>query len=175
MKIKSKILIVVNSLEFFLSHRHSLAKEFNAKDYQVTVITDMNGKIKNDPDITYIDFAIDRASINPFNIIIKSLRLRRLLLKDSYDFYYFASHKSNVLGGLASLLQFKIPTIFSISGLGYAFIDKSLKAKLIKSAILMLYSIFAKQSKSIFVFQNNDDLNLFLDHSVLSNKKAKKK
>jgi len=92
---KSKILIVVNSLEFFLSHRHSLAKEFVARDYEVTVITDMHGKIENDPDISFIDFAIDRASINPFNIILKSLRLRRLLLKGSYDIYYFASHKSN--------------------------------------------------------------------------------
>jgi glycosyltransferase involved in cell wall biosynthesis len=173
MKTRSKILIVVNSLEFFLSHRHSLAKEFIAQNYQVTVITDMGGKIKNDPDIAYIDFAIDRASINPFNIFLKSLRLRRLLLKDSYDVYYFASHKSNVLGGLASLLQFKIPTIFSISGLGYAFIDSRLKARLIKLVILMLYRIFSNQSKSTFVFQNNDDLKLFINYGVLTDKKAK--
>ena len=170
---KSKILIVVNSLEFFLSHRHSLAKEFVARDYEVTVITDMHGKIENDPDISFIDFAIDRASINPFNIILKSLRLRRLLLKGSYDIYYFASHKSNVIGSLASLLQFKIPTILSISGLGYAFIDASLKARFIKSTILMLYKIFAKKKRSTFVFQNNDDLKLFVNHKVLSHKKAK--
>ena len=172
MQVRSKILIVVNSLEFFLSHRHSLAKEL-AKDYDVTVITDMNGKIENDPDISFVDFAIDRASINPLNIILKSLRLRRLLIQGSYDVYYFASHKSNVIGSLASLLQFKIPTILSISGLGYAFIDTSLKARLIKSIILMLYTIFAKKKRSTFVFQNNDDLKLFVNHRVLSDKKAK--
>jgi len=170
---KLKILIVVNSLEFFLSHRHSLAKEFVANDYEVTVITDMKGEIVNDPDLSFIDFSIDRASINPVNIILKAFKLRRLLLRHNYDRYYFASHKSNVLGGLASLFQFKIPTIFSISGLGYAFIDTSLKARLIKSIILMLYAIFAKQSKSTLVFQNNDDLKLFIDHGVLSDNKAK--
>ena len=67
---KLKILIVVNSLEFFLSHRHSLAKEFVANDYEVTVITDMKGEIVNDPDLSFIDFSIDRASINPVNIIL---------------------------------------------------------------------------------------------------------
>lgn len=169
---KLKILIIVNSLEFFLSHRHSLAKELINKNYKVTVITDMNGKLFHDPDIAFIDFSIDRGSINPFNLIHKAYQLRKLLLKHSYDFYYFASHKSNILGGMASFFQFNIPTIFSISGLGYAFIDFGFKARLTKLAILIFYSIFAKQSKSRFVFQNKDDFKLFLDHRVLHAKKA---
>jgi len=167
-----KILIIVNSFEFFMSHRHSLATAFVKKNYEVTVITDMGGKFFAEPGISFIDFAIDRGSINPFNLILKTLRLRRLLLNCSYDFYYFASHKSNVLGGLASFFQFKVPTIFSISGLGYAFIDPSLKARLIKLMILLFYAIFAKQSKSSFVFQNNDDLKLFLKHRVLLKKQS---
>jgi glycosyltransferase involved in cell wall biosynthesis len=155
-----------------MSHRYSLAEAFIKKNYEVTVITDMGGKLCPDPNISFIDFAIDRGSINPFNLMFKTLSLRKLLLNCSYDFYYFASHKSNVLGGLASFFQFKVPTIFSISGLGYAFIDSSLKARLIKFMILLFYTIFAKQSKSKFVFQNNDDLMLFLSHRVLSKNQA---
>ena len=167
-----KILIIVNSLEFFISHRLSLAQAFIKENYEVTVITDMGEKSFTDPNISFIDFAIDRGSINPFNLILKGLSLRRLLTKSSYDFYYFASHKSNVLGGIASFFQFKVPTIFSISGLGYAFIDSTLKARLIKFIILLFYKIFAKQSKSTFVFQNHDDLKLFLGHRVLLKKQS---
>lgn len=163
-----KILIVVNSLDFFLSHRYSLAKEFINKKYQVTVITDMGGKFLVDPHIRFIDFSIDRGSMSPLDLILKTINLRKILIHGGFNFYYFASHKSNILGGLASFFQFKVPTIFSISGLGYAFIDTSLKAKLIKFIILKFYKAFAKQSKSRFVFQNNDDLDLFLNHRILS-------
>ena len=62
-----KILIVVNSLEFFLSHRNTLAQELIKNGYEVVVITDMNGKHHYDENIKFVDFAIDRASINPFS------------------------------------------------------------------------------------------------------------
>tara|TARA_B100000902_G_scaffold390201_1_gene438722 strand:- start:302 stop:1492 length:1191 start_codon:yes stop_codon:yes gene_type:complete len=167
-----KILIVVNSLEFFLSHRNTLAQELIKNGYEVVVITDMNGKQYYDENIKFVDFAIDRASINPFSFFFKVIKLRKYLSIYQCDIYYFVSHKSNILGGFASFFQLNKLTIFSISGLGYAFINNNFLARILKSLILWIYSILAKKDNSLFVFQNHDDKKLFLDHIVLKEKQT---
>ena len=167
-----KILIVVNSLEFFMSHRDTLAQELIKNGYDVVVITDMNGIKYSDENIKFVDFAIDRASINPFSFFFKVIKLRKYLSIYPNDVYYFVSHKSNILGGLASFFQSNKVTIFSISGLGYAFINTNLMARILKSLILSIYSILAKKANALFVFQNNDDRELFHKHGVLNDKQS---
>ena len=167
-----KILIVVNSLDFFLSHRNTLAQELIKNGCNVVVITDMSGKNYHDENIKFVDFEIDRASINPFSFFLKVIKLRKYLSIYPNDIYYFVSHKSNILGGFASFFKSNKVTIFSISGLGYAFINTNLVARILKSLILWIYSIFAKKANTLFVFQNNDDKRLFLDYRVLNDKQA---
>jgi len=167
-----RILIIVNSLDFFLTHRNTLAQKLVKNGFNVEVITDMQEKGYYDQQIKFHDFAIDRASINPLSFIKKVLKLRNHLLVNKYDVYYFVSHKSNILGGLATLFEFKKKIIFSISGLGYLFINKNFLSKILKPLILITYSIFAKKRNSIFVFQNNDDKKLFINYKVLDEKKS---
>ena len=167
-----KILIVVNNLDFFLSHRNTLAQELIKNGFSVIVITDMVGTNYHDKNIKFIDFAIDRASINPLSFFLKVIKLRKYISIYPSDIFYFVSHKSNILGGLASFFQPNKVTIFSITGLGYAFINNNLVARILKLLILWIYSIFAKKANALFVFQNNDDRRLFLDHRVLNEKQA---
>lgn len=167
-----KILIVVNNLDFFLSHRNTLAQELIKNGCSVIVITDMVGTNYHDENIKFIDFAIDRASINPLSFFLKVIKLRKYISIYPSDIFYFVSHKSNILGGFASFFQLNKVTIFSITGLGYAFINNNPVARILKLLILWIYSIFAKKANALFVFQNNDDRRLFLDHRVLDEKQA---
>ena len=167
-----KVLIIVNSLDFFLTHRNTLAQKLSKNGCNVEVITDMQNKTYTDKHIKFHNFKIDRASINPFSFFVKAIKLRKHLSSNKYNIYYFVSHKSNILGGLATLFEFRKKIIFSISGLGYAFINKNFLAKILRLLILYSYSIFAKKSNSIFVFQNNDDKKLFLNHKILKEKQS---
>ena len=167
-----KILILVNSLDFFLTHRNTLAQKLVENGCNVEVITDMQGKNYTDQHIMFHNFEIDRASINLFSFFVKVIRLKKYLSINKYDIYYFVSHKSNILGGIATLFEFRKKIIFSITGLGYAFINRNFLAKLVKRLILLLYSILAKKSNSIFIFQNNDDKKLFLNYGILKEKQS---
>ncbi len=167
-----KILIIVNSLDFFLTHRNTLAQKLAENGCNVEVITDMQGKEYTDKNIKFHNFEIDRSSINPFSFFIKVIRLKKHLSINKYDIYYFVSHKSNILGGIATLFDLRKKIIFSISGLGYAFISNNFLAKLVKALILLSYSILAKKSNSIFIFQNNDDKKLFLNYKILQDRQS---
>ena len=167
-----KILILVNSLDFFLTHRNTLAQKLVENGYNVEVITDMQGKNYTDQHIMFHNFEIDRASINPLSFIIKVIRLKKYLSINKFDIYYFVSHKSNILGGIATLFEFRKKIIFSITGLGYAFINRNFLAKCVKRLILLSYSILAKKSNCIFIFQNNDDKKLFLNYGILKEKQS---
>lgn len=167
-----KILILVNSLDFFLTHRNTLAQKLVENGCNVEVITDMQGKNYTDQHIMFHNFEIDRASINLFSFFVKVIRLKKYLSINKYDIYYFVSHKSNILGGIATLFEFRKKIIFSITGLGYAFINRNFLAKLVKRLILLSYSILAKKSNSIFIFQNNDDKKLFLNYGILKEKQS---
>jgi glycosyltransferase involved in cell wall biosynthesis len=167
-----KILIIVNSLDFFLTHRNTLAQKLAENGCNVEVITDMQGKEYTDKHIKFHNFEIDRSSINPFSFFIKVIRLKKHLSINKYDVYYFVSHKSNILGGIATLFDLRKKIIFSISGLGYAFISNNFLAKLVKTLILFSYSILAKKSNSIFIFQNNDDKKLFLNYKILQDRQS---
>lgn len=169
---KKRILIIVNSIDFFLTHRNTLAQQLAKNGFLVEVITDMQGRNYTDKNIKFHNFEINRSSINPFNFFTKVLKLFKNLLIYKYDIYYFVSHKSNILGGLATLFQFKKKIIYSISGLGYVFINKNLLARILRILILFTYWILAKKKNSIFVFQNNDDKKLFLNQKILSEKQS---
>ena len=84
-----KILIVVNNLDFFLSHRNTLAQELIKNGCSVIVIKDMVGANYHDENIKFIDFAIDRASINPLSFFLKVIKLRKYIsIYPKNEFYY---------------------------------------------------------------------------------------
>ena len=96
-----KVLIIVNSLDFFLTHRNTLAQKFAKSGCNVEVITDMQNQDYTDRHIKFHHFKIDRASINPFSFFVKVIKLRNHLSSNKYNIYYFVSHKSNNTGNLA--------------------------------------------------------------------------
>lgn len=74
--------------------------------------------------------------------------------------------KPNIYGTIAaSMLQ--IPVVNNISGLGTLFIKKSFSTQIAK----LLYRFSQRKASKIF-FQNQDDLNLFLENKLIKNSKA---
>lgn len=74
--------------------------------------------------------------------------------------------KPNIYGSIAAGLL-NIPVINNISGLGTLFIKKSFSTKIAK----LLYKFSQKKAAKIF-FQNNDDLNLFIQNKLIDKTKV---
>ena len=58
-----------------------------------------------------------------------------------------------------------------ITGAGFVFYGVSNKRKLLRSLVVFLYRLALKKSKAV-IFQNIDDLNLFVDKNIVSRSKT---
>lgn len=70
-----------------------------------------------------------------------------------------------VWGGLSARIT-SIPFFALITGLGFAFQGESLKRKLLTKLVVFLYKLALKSSKAV-IFQNEDNLNIFVDKGIV--------
>jgi len=161
----------------FISHldlnlylfRLPIMKELIKNNYEVYVVCP-KGKVFDkfrQFGIKAISYDIDRASLN----IIKELKtiknIKKVITQINPDIIHSFMHKPNLY---ANLIGHKC-VINTITGLGSFFIYNDLKSRIIRSLILLGYKITTKNTKKI-VFQNSDDLKLFLDKNIIPKTKA---
>ena len=154
---KKKILYIVNTDKFFLSHRFSIAN-FLKKKFDICLATNFilgETFFKKKGFKTY-KLTINRSSLNIFSNIFILLKIFIIIKNCKPDLIHFISSKPVILGGLASRF-FKIPKVFSISGLGFIFIGDNLISKLRKFIFLLLYKISLNHKYSKVIFQNKSD------------------
>lgn len=167
------LLIVTNLDSFFLSHWLNIAQTLRNEGYRVTVMTRDTGKasriIENGFD--YIHFPFDRSSLNPIKFFISAIRLGRLYQQISPDIITHVSPKICVEGSTAARLMYRRAKIINmISGLGYVFTSK--KMILLQKLILLYLRMFISKTSTFFVFQNKDDLHLFLRNKITQPEKS---
>ena len=171
-----KILLVINNFSFFYTHRYKLAEELSKKGFQFRIAcnfdTDHTDQIKRitNPNISFSEISLHRSSLNPFHNIFIMIQILRLLKNFSPDILWLVSSKPNIFGGLAAILYKKIGIIYSISGLGYAFINQDLKSKFARAVIISIYKFLLSKKTSATIFQNKNDFNLFKSKNIKINK-----
>ncbi len=168
-----KVLIIGSECISLMRFRGELLKSF--KNYNYDVYACASGKCGHAKDwfikfgINYIPIRISRAGLNPFSDLMFFCKLLNIIRKTNPDIILAYTIKPVIYGMMASHI-FRIKNCYAlITGLGYAFIPgKSLKKRLVKIIVWVLYKISLKGVKSIF-FQNDDDLTLFKDQKIISN------
>ncbi|MDR2151821.1 MAG: glycosyltransferase family 4 protein [Helicobacteraceae bacterium] len=124
-----------------------------------------------DDNIEHIDYKIARSSLNPFAEAAVVFRLRKALKIIKPDILQCFTAKPNLYGAIAGKAA-DVKTIYAaVTGLGSFFIDESLKAKIVKTIILFGYKLIGLICKQI-LFQNQDDLNMFIDRKIIKRDKA---
>tara|TARA_B100000029_G_scaffold217062_1_gene214870 strand:+ start:22256 stop:23386 length:1131 start_codon:yes stop_codon:yes gene_type:complete len=173
------LVFVISNFEFFKSHRRSLILFLSNSNKKIALITNLSGADQQDikqlkeKNISLFDYQLNRSSIGIVTNILDIFSLYKILSKIKFRKLTLISSKPIVLGSFCSLFL-KIDKIFIIiSGLGYAFISKSLKAKSIKLIVLMIYKVIFFKKNIKVVFQNEDDLNYFLSKRIVSKNKTK--
>lgn len=110
--------------------------------------------------VRYLHVDMDRTGTNPMRdlgLVRRMLVLFRELRPDAFLGYTI---KPVIYGTIAARMA-GVPSIFSlVTGLGYAFLDRSPKGRALRAVSILLYRISLRYNKKVF-FQNPDDMQLF--------------
>ncbi len=161
----------------FLSHfdgnlyqfRLPIMKELVKRGHKVYAITPKGDKFDKFREfgIESVEYQIKRSSLNPFNEIKTIKELKEKVNALNLDILHSFTHKPNIYGSFVNSKNF----VQTITGLGSFFIYNDLKSKIIKNVILTGYKFSSKKAKKV-IFQNSDDLEMFIDLGIIPKNKA---
>lgn len=161
-----KIILFVNSAKTFFWHRKSLADLLHNQGHEVTVVCSKDGDTKEFEKLPYpvILVEMSRKGLNPFIELFLLLKLWIVFYRLSPDVCHNFTIKCVIYGSLAQRFSGKSKIVNSITGLGIVFVNGGILQKFIE----ILYRITFKFSKSIVIFQNADDQELFQLKKIIS-------
>lgn len=112
-----------------------------------------------------LTYRVNRKSLNPFGDVTTARDLYKVFKKHRIDLIIPYTIKPVIYGSLAANWA-GVPVVSMITGLGLTFSKTSQKAKILEIFSKSLYK-YALRKNNTIVFQNPDDLNLFLDRKII--------
>jgi glycosyltransferase involved in cell wall biosynthesis len=160
-----KILYVDNRSQYFVSHRLPLAVAVRKQLAEVHVTTlsrrDEDISVISSEGITFHKLphnSNDRSIIKP---LILGFELATLFKKLKPDLIHFFTLKAMCVAGFIFIHHKRSRVLMTVTGLGYAFTSRTLKARLLGVAVSTVMPPLLKRASDDFVFQNQDDLVFF--------------
>lgn len=168
------VLVVDNRVEYFLSHRLQLAKTLKelGADVHVTSLTAGDHTEISDAGLTFHSLTDRRRTANPFHEAGLVLSLSRLIRRVRPNVLHLVTLRSLLYGGAAARLSGNPPTLHAVTGLGYLFTEDTLRVRAVRSVLLRLLQFATRQQRRRFLFQNPDDLELFVEAGVCAQSEA---
>jgi len=164
-----RLFYVVNNPVFFLSHRLPVALAAQRAGYDVHVAS-MDGDCVpriQAHGITHHVLPMTRSGKNPLQELRTMWALYRLFRRVRPDVVHMVTIKPVLYGGIAARLA-RVPAIVSaISGLGFVFLSKGVRASLIRQVVAVLYRLALGHPNSRVVFQNGNDRDTLRDLGVV--------
>jgi glycosyltransferase involved in cell wall biosynthesis len=162
---RKKILFVDNRSQYFVSHRLTLAAAVRDRLGEVHVTT----LSRRDQDIEKIaasGMAFHRLSRNSNNrSVVKplslALELGRLFDELRPNLIHIFTLKAMCVSGFSLLRSQPKAVLMTVTGLGYAFTSRSLKARFLGASVAAIIPPLLKRAGDEFIFQNQDDLAVF--------------
>lgn len=165
-----KIILVANSTWNIYNFRLNILRLLISHGHELVVIAPVDEYLEykeNFPEVKHVPLkTMARDSTNPFKDILLLLELYRKYKWLQPDLIIHYTNKPNIYGGLAAKFL-KMPSVAFVTGLGYSFIHKGFLNFIVKK----LYRFSGKTHKKI-IFENEDDLNLFIEEKIIEKQKA---
>jgi glycosyltransferase involved in cell wall biosynthesis len=169
-----RILFVANSPAFFVSHRLPLASAALREGYEVHVAT-MSGQAVSQitaAGIIHHALPLTRSGSNPLNELFVFISIYKLFRRLHPELVHLVTIKPVLYGGLAARLAGIRSVVAAVTGLGYVFIARGLKASIMQVAIMNFYRIAFGKKNLCVIFQNHDDRNNFVKAGMLDGDKT---
>ena len=169
---RRKILFVVNDAGFFKSHRLQLAQEAVARGYEPVVVcgTSTGEAALGEFGIRCRSFGLSRSGLNPLRDLTSFVQLLRIYRDEAPDIVHHVTIKPVIYGTLASRFA-RVPAVVNaIPGMGFVFTQLGFRARVIRNLVNVLYRAALSHDNMRFIFQNREDLQSFVEHTVIPEK-----
>lgn len=161
-----RIGIIINSSWNIYNFRLGLIEAFQQEGHQVIAIAPDDGFVAElkAKGCEFFPVEMERKGANPFKDLLLTFSLFKIYRQAKLDIALHFTIKPNIYGTLAARLS-HIPAVNNVTGLGTVFIHDNLTSKIAQQ----LYRFAFQFPKKVF-FQNQDDLDLFLEKKLISKK-----
>lgn len=165
----ARLLIVVNELDFFLSHRLPVALAARDAGMQVHVATRASERSASLAALGLVHHAIpmSRSGMHPLEELRSLLALRRLMRELEPSLVHLVTIKPVLYGGIAARLAGVPAVVAAISGLGLVFARQGLRAGLVRGIVTALYRAALTQRRLRVIFQNPNDRDTLVGAGVV--------
>lgn len=170
------LLYVVNIPRFFLSHRLPLALAARAAGFDVHVATSDSDPAAlrkiTESGLPFHPLKLRQHGMNPWLELRTLLDLRALYRDLKPDVLHHVSIKPVIYGGIAARLSGCRNVVQAMSGLGYVFVNRSAKAKLVNLLSGPAFKLALGGEATRAIFQNPDDRQLFVERGLIPRNKT---
>lgn len=168
-----RIVYVVNTDWFFVSHRLPLARAMSDIGFHVTVIAEDTGASRGiaGAGFTFLPLPISSKSLNPIADIETFLFLVKAYRRLKPDLIHHITIKPVIYGSLAARFAKSVAVVNAITGLGYMF-GSHWRARLLRPVVSRLYRAALKLRRSRTIFQNPESMELFVKLGLVQREQA---
>lgn len=164
-----KLLFIVNVDWFFISHRLPIALAAIENGYEVHLacgITDRKSELEA-LGIVVHPLSISRSGTSLLKELNVIKEMNAVVKQLSPDVVHLVTIKGAVYGGLVTRFKNIKVRVTSISGLGFVFIDKGVKARILRFLVTKLYRIALNSPNTKVIFQNENDKSIFIENNII--------
>ncbi len=163
-----KAAFVSNTAYTLCLFRLGIMRSLRRSGYEITCIAPFDDRAEElmREGFGFIDLALDRKGRNPVKELRVLADLYKIYRREKFDVVSHYTIKPVLYGSVAAGLT-KTRCVNTITGLGYVFIRDNYLCKFVK----LLYRFALKFSDKV-IFQNPDDLRLFLDNKLVRKEKT---
>tara|TARA_Y100000768_G_scaffold388831_1_gene387674 strand:+ start:29056 stop:30192 length:1137 start_codon:yes stop_codon:yes gene_type:complete len=163
-----KILFIVSEDWYFVSHRFELAKEAISKGYEVSLLTNVysHKKVIESAGINLLPWSLQRNSYNPIKEIKSILQIFYAINLIKPSLVHSVALKPILYSSIASKFTYIKSIVFAFAGLGYLFTSNKFLIKMARLPLLIALRVLMKNDHSNFIFQNQDDIDTFMDLKI---------
>lgn len=172
----TRILYNVNIPRFFYTHRLPLAYAAQAAGYDVHVTTSDHDKenVQNiiNTGLPYHPLPLAQHGTNPLGEANAMRVMVDLYRKLQPDIVHHVSIKPVLYGGVAAQLTGVTKVVGAMSGLGRLFVAQDAKMRVLRQVAKPMLKFVLSPKGTRMIFQNPDDLELFVGEGFISREKA---
>ena len=176
MKKNNKIIIIVNDLKFFISHRLPIAEVLLIKGFEVSIgygdLGDVDIKKLEQKGFNLKFIPMHRGSTNLFKELKSFFYLWKFILKEKPILAHFVTIKPYLYGGIISRLTGVKCVVSAISGLGSLFITNDFKNRVLKFILFFLFKFAFSHNNQKIIFHKLEDVSLLKKWGVLEAEKV---
>lgn len=158
-----KILMTSNTSWYLYNFRLGMIKALINEGFQIEILAPKDNFTNKLEELgcKFNEINFDGKSKNPIKDFFLINKIRKKFKKIEPDLIINSTIKPNIYGSIAGGIL-KIPVINNVSGLGNIFSNGGITKIIVQN----LYKIAYKKPKKVF-FQNNDDMNLFIENKII--------